>query len=133
MPTPTPTPEPRVEAAPPARAPATGRETAPSPVFGVPQVIDTGTLRFASRTVRLVGVKGEAGDHAREMNGYIGGREVDCVPFGRASHRCELDGYDLSEVVLFNGGARATDDAPPYLQAAEARARADRVGLWGGR
>lgn len=133
LPLPAPAPEPSAAAPPPARAPATGREAPAGPVFGVPQVIDTGTLRFAARTVRLVGVDGEAGTHAREMNGYIGGREVDCVPFGRASHRCELDGYDLSEVVLFNGGARATEDAPPYLQAAEARARSDRVGIWGGR
>lgn len=128
-----PLPNPDAGAPPAARAPVTGREAETGPVFGVPQVVDTGTLRFASRTVRLIGVRGEAGSHAREMNGYIGGREVDCVPFGRATYRCELDGYDLSEVVLFNGGARARDDAPPYLRAAEARARADRVGIWGGR
>ncbi len=130
---PAPAPEPRLGVPPPARAPATGREAAAGPVFGVPRVVDTGTLRFASRTVRLVGVDGEPGAQAREMDGYIGGREVDCVPFGLASHRCELDGYDLSEVVLFNGAARTTADAPPYLKAAEARARAERVGIWGGR
>jgi len=33
-------------------------------------------------------------------------------------HRCEVDGWDLSEAVLFNGGGRATRDAPPALQAA---------------
>ena len=67
------------------------------------------------------------------MNSYIGGREVACVPFAGAAHRCEVGGYDLSEVVLFNGGARATGDAPGDLKAAETRARQERVGIWAAR
>jgi endonuclease YncB( thermonuclease family) len=66
------------------------------------------------------------------MNGYIGGREVACVPFSGTAHRCEVGGYDLSEVVLFNGGGRASGDAPADLKDAEARARSAGVGIWGG-
>ena len=38
--------------------------------------------------------------------------------------RCRIYATDLSEVVLFNGGGRATPGATPELQAAEAGARA---------
>ena len=135
-----------VEAVPVAPAPAPDPDPAPIPevapapapppiqtVIGVPGVIDTATLEFDGRRVRLAGVVGEGGRFASDMNSYIGGREVACVPFAGAAHRCEVGGYDLSEVVLFNGGARATGDAPGDLKAAETRARQERVGIWAAR
>jgi penicillin-binding protein 1A len=36
----------------------------------------------------------------------------------------------LSEVILSNGGARATPDAPAELLAAEEEARSARLGIW---
>ena len=45
-------------------------------------------------------------------------------------HRCQVDGYDLSEAVLYNGGGRATADATPEMKEAEAHARTERLGVW---
>ena len=56
---------------------------------------------------------------------------MSCRPAGSgAFHRCEVDGHDLSQVVLFNGGGRATADATPELRAAEQHARTGRLGVW---
>lgn len=96
---------------------------------GQPRVVDTGTLAFGTRLVRLAGVEGERGAPVRTMAEYLRGKEVACIPVG-AAHRCEVAGYDLAEVVLWNGGARATSDAAPALKAAESAARAGRRGIW---
>jgi 1A family penicillin-binding protein len=98
---------------------------------GVPRVVDTATLAFGARIVRLAGVEGERGEPARDMAAYLGGKEVVCTPSG-AAHRCEVGGYDLAEVVVWNGGARAAPDAAPALKSAEAAARAARRGIWAG-
>jgi membrane peptidoglycan carboxypeptidase len=105
----------------------------PEPLDGVPAVIDTGTLRLGARIVRLEGVQGEGGRFAREMARYIGRREVVCEPTEPNRFRCEVDGWNLSEAVLFNGGGRATPDARLALRNAESSARAQRKGLWAGR
>ncbi|MBK5954963.1 nuclease, partial [Rhodospirillum rubrum] len=94
-------------------------------------VVDTGTLRLGGRVVRLEGVKGLTGRPARDMAGYIGDRSVTCRPAGRERWRCDVEGWDLSEVALFNGGARATADAPADLVAAERKARQAGRGVWG--
>jgi endonuclease YncB( thermonuclease family) len=100
-------------------------------VRGVPRVIDTATLAFGPRIVRLAGVEGESGALARNMAEYLRGKEVACTPSG-AAHRCEVGGFDLAEVVLWNGGGRAAPDAAPALKAAETTARAERRGIWTG-
>src|SRR3546814_18247759 len=64
------------------------------------------------------------------MSDYIGGREVLCRPAPGGRHRCEVDGWDLSEVVLFNGGGRATADAPADYVKAERKERTQRRGTW---
>jgi penicillin-binding protein 1A len=114
-------------------APATP-EAAPPPAArtlrGVPELVDTGTLRLGRETVRLVGVDGVQGRHAEEMRAYIAGREVVCEPAGPNVHRCMLGRNDLSRAVLYNGGGRATPDAPSDLREAEERARARKRGLW---
>jgi 1A family penicillin-binding protein len=99
-------------------------------LVGVPFVIDTGTLRIGNRRIRLEGVDGLAGLAARHMAEYIGGREVACRRTTAKRFRCEVDGWDLSEVVLYNGGGRATKTAPPDLVEAERNARDARRGLW---
>jgi endonuclease YncB( thermonuclease family) len=48
-------------------------------------------------------------------------------------YRCGVDNQDLSRVVLFNGGGRATANATQELRAAEQEARSTRVGIWSGR
>ena len=112
-----------------ADGPAAGR----SPRVGVPVLADTATLRIDGRIVRLLGVEGVAGAPARNMAGYIGGREVACRPAKQARYLCVVDGKDLSEVVLFNGGGRATPDAPPELLEAERKARQEERGIWSAR
>ncbi len=102
------------------------------PVAGRAAVVDTGTLRIAGQVVRLAGVVGFAGEHAREMALYLAGREVVCetVPAQPGFHRCRAGERDLSEVVVFNGGGRAAADAEPTLRQAEERARAAGRGMW---
>lgn len=106
------------------------RPREPRVLKGVPRIVDTATLRFGRKDVRLVGVAAGGRGFANSMESYIGGRRVTCRPYDARTHRCEVGGFDLSEVVIFNGGARASGDAPAYLRKAEARARKGRRGLW---
>jgi endonuclease YncB( thermonuclease family) len=109
---------------------------APSPakpvaLVGVPEVIDTATLRIEGRLVRLTGVEWARGAQGADLARYLGGRPVTCRPKGANDiYRCIVDGRDLSEVVLYNGGARATSDAEPELLAAETYAKAEKIGVW---
>lgn len=99
-------------------------------LVGTPEVIDTGTLRIAGRQVRLEGVGGTAGPQARALASYIGDRPAVCRQAEADRYRCEVDGWNLSEVVLHNGGGRATATAPPDLIEAERRAREAGRGIW---
>lgn len=102
----------------------------PEVLRGVPRVIDTATLRFGRKNIRLVGVATGGDSFVSSMESYIGGRRVTCQPFNARFHSCEVGGFDLSEVVIFNGGALATRNAPAYLREAEAKAREGRRGIW---
>ena len=97
---------------------------------GVPEVLDTGTLAMGGRVLRLAGVAGLPGEPGAMMAQWIGGRAADCIAGEGNAWRCRVEGRDLSELVLSNGGGRATADAPPELRRAEAAARAARLGLW---
>ena len=98
---------------------------------GVPEVIDTATLRVDGKVVRLFGVEWARGGLAEDLTRYLQGREVTCSPAASPDrYRCQVDGRDLSEVVLFNGGGRATPNATPELVAAENYARTERIGIW---
>jgi endonuclease YncB( thermonuclease family) len=97
---------------------------------GVPTVVDTATLRVDGRDVRLLGVAGLEGEYAARMAAYIDGREVRCVLVGADRYRCDLDGKDLAQAVLFNGGGRAEVDATPELRDAERHARSRNRGIW---
>jgi endonuclease YncB( thermonuclease family) len=92
-------------------------------------VVDTGTLQIRGQSLRLFGIEGTNGSAARELGRYIRGREAVCEPMADA-YRCRINGQDLSEVILFNGGARTTAEATSELVAAEEQARAARVGVW---
>ena len=90
-------------------------------------------LEIQGRIVRLFGVEGERGRAVREFRRYLGNREVVCEPAGGNDYRCRVDDQDLSRVVLFNGGGRASANASAELRALEQQARSSRVGIWGGR
>ena len=98
---------------------------------GIPEVIDTATLRVGGKVVRLFGVEWVRGGQADELSKYLRGRQVSCQPApGSSAHICTVEGRDLSEVVLFNGGGRASAEATPDLAAAEDHARTERLGVW---
>ena len=103
-----------------------------SMIEGVPLVVDTATLLFGDRLVHLAGVSGENGRFAQDMVRYIGARQVTCRPadVSGPQYRCQVGDYDLAQAVLFNGGGRATPDAPGELKSAEQKARSAGRGLW---
>ncbi|MEH3145367.1 MAG: hypothetical protein PGN34_08460 [Methylobacterium frigidaeris] len=107
------------------------KPAAPRALAGVAEVIDTATLRLGGEVVHLFGVEWVKGSQPQDLTGYLAGRPVTCQPVpGGESHQCAVDGHDLSEVVLYNGGGRATSGATPDLIEAERRARAEKVGIW---
>ncbi len=79
----------------------------------MPAVIDTGTLAFRGRVVKLLGLEGQGGHLARQLANYLRRREVECAAGGPEGTRCTLDGEDLAGLILTAGGARAREDAPP--------------------
>ena len=112
-----------------AKRPATPQDEPESKLTGVPRVLNSGTIVVNNTTVRLYGVRGAAGEHAKALTSYIAGRPVECQRTG-AKYRCTVGGVDLSEVVLSKGGGRADRTATPELKAAEAKARGEGLGIW---
>ncbi|MCJ2065120.1 nuclease [Methylobacterium sp. J-088] len=103
----------------------------PNAIAGQAQVIDTATLKVGGKVMHLFGVEWVRGGQAEELARYIGSRQVTCQPApGSATMNCLVDGRDISEVVLFNGGGRASPEASPELVAAEDHARSERLGVW---
>ena len=122
--------EPPPESESPAVTPEPPRPAA-NAVTGQVQVIDTATLRLNGKLVRLFGVEWVRGGQADELTRYINNRPVTCQPVpGSENQICQIEGRDLSEVVLFNGGGRASSEATPELVAAEDHARSERLGVW---
>src|SRR5262249_48239997 len=102
-------------------------------IRGVPVVQNTGTLEIEGRVVRLFGIEGVRGRAVREFRRYLANREVACEPTASGSdYRCRVEDQDLSRVVLFNGGGRASANAPAELRELEQQARSTRVGIWSG-
>lgn len=113
------------EPRPPAEAPPANAVTGPA------QVIDTATLRVNGKLMRLFGVEWVRGGQAEDLTKYLAGRPITCQPGpGSENFLCQVEGRDLSEVVLFNGGGRASSEATPELVAAEDHARTERIGVW---
>ncbi|WP_336488650.1 nuclease [Methylobacterium nigriterrae] len=111
--------------------PAPGPPANPNEISGQAEVIDTATLRVAGKLVHLFGVEWVRGGQADELTRYLAGRTVACQPVtGSQNVLCQVEGRDLSEVVLFNGGGRASPEATPDLVAAEDHARTERLGVW---
>lgn len=99
-------------------------------LLGKAAVVDTATLRIAGHVVRLEGVIGFGGRQARNLTNYIAQREVLCRPTKPDRYRCSVGGWDLSEVVLFNGGGRPLPAVDPTLRAAAREAQRTRRGIW---
>jgi hypothetical protein len=106
---------------------------ATEPLRGEASALDTATLNLNGKLMKLFGVEGWRNSRAlRDFNRYLEKGEVECQPIAeQASYRCTLGGQDLSQVVLFNGGGRASSEATPELLATEEQARSARVGIWG--
>jgi 1A family penicillin-binding protein len=117
-----------------ADAPEPGADRAavprPGTIGGAAAVLDTATLEVAGQIVRLLGVEGSDGRVARLLGRFLRRRAVVCEPASAQAYRCRVGDQDLSALVLFNGGGRATADAPPELRAAEERGREMRAGFW---
>ena len=99
---------------------------------GEASAINTATLNIDGKLVRLYGVEGWRNGRAlRDFGRYLDRGDVECTPFGdQGTYRCTLEGQDLSKVVLFNGGGRASAEATPELLATEEEARSARAGIW---
>jgi len=115
--------------------PGTGVPVAVGPdpgARGAAEVLDTATLAIRGRRIQLEGIVGDVDRRVvRPLARFLWRREVVCAPTTAPErYRCSVDGQDLSEVILSNGGARATPDAPAELLAAEEEARSARLGIW---
>lgn len=124
---------PRGDAAPtPGSATAERTEPTAGPeIRGVPEVIDTATLRLEGKVIRLFGVEWDRGGVGDELSSYLRGRLVTCKPAGQGdAYRCAVDGRDLSQAILYNGGGRAASSATPELIEAENHARSQKIGVW---
>lgn len=124
----------------PTAAPGSSAAIASAPVVagsdagarGAADVIDMATLVVRGRKIQLEGVLGDDDRRSvRTLARFLRRREVICEPSGTPDHyRCNVDGQNLSQVILSNGGARATPDAAAELLAAEDEARSARLGIW---
>jgi membrane peptidoglycan carboxypeptidase len=99
---------------------------------GAAEVLDTATLWVRGRKIQLEGILGDEDRRmVRPLARFLRRREVICAPSAAPErYRCTVEGQDLSEVILSNGGGRATADAPAELLAAEEEARSARLGIW---
>ena len=95
-----------------------------------PEVLDTATIRIAGKLLRLYGVEWAPGGKVDDLRSYLHNREVRCEAGADTAFRCKVDGQDLSRVVLYNGGGKATMYAPLDLKTAEAHAREAGLGVW---
>jgi penicillin-binding protein 1A len=113
-------------------APASPQANPDAGARGVADVLDTATLAIRGRRFQLEGIVGDDDRRAlRALARFLRRREVVCVSAPTAErYRCNVDGQNLSEIILSNGGARATPDAPADLLAAEDEARSARIGIW---
>lgn len=122
-------------------------------VFGDARVIDASTLEVTGVTVHLYGIAApKPGDECPIRGtirdcGHIAATglmdltiasTVRCRSLGGEEEhrprvrRCTVDGYDLSEGMVYTGWARALPEAPQSLHEAERVARSRVHGLWQG-
>ena len=105
----------------------------PDTVDGVAKVITTADLDIGGQKVTLSSIVGDSGSgYVQQLQTIIDsqGGNLHCVR-QTSGYQCKLPtGIDIALSALFNGGARATDDAPAaYKNQAKSAQTAGR-GLW---
>ncbi len=119
--------------------------------FRRPLVLDAGTLRHKTLTIRLAGLDAPAvsetcpsrlggswpcGRRARTaLRAFVRRRAITCdqiseVAPGLIAAQCRRQDTDLSDWMIAQGWARPQEDAPQALRAASEAARAKRKGIW---
>jgi endonuclease YncB( thermonuclease family) len=119
--------------------------------FRRPLVLDAGTLRHKTLTIRLAGLDAPevsetcpsrlggswpCGRRARTaLRAFVRRRAITCdqiseVAPGLIAAQCRRQDTDLSEWMIAQGWARPADDAPEALREAGDAARAKRKGIW---
>jgi hypothetical protein len=110
-----------------------GTPDLPDHVSGSAKVLTTATVVVDGQRLQLVGIKGESGDHAAQLQILINaqGGSLDCTRHGKQFVCALPDGIDIARAALFNGAARPTANASAdYRQQAESAKSAGR-GVWG--
>jgi endonuclease YncB( thermonuclease family) len=150
-----PPPAPTAVAASPTAAAQAAKPQGPQALTGPAQAVDGATLTVAGQTIRLQGVQAppaalvcrtnvmeyRCGDIARRvLDSFAGGAPVACMPASGAAQASgtvaicrNRRGWDLAAMQVEAGWAivQGTLDSSPY-RAEQARAQANRVGLWPG-
>lgn len=114
-------------------------------VTGTATAVDGATLTVDGRTVRLYGIVAPlAGQRCRSgalpwlcgaaakefLQGLVAGRRVICDVVSAPWARCEIGDDDLARSVVSAGWAVADPGTGDAYREAEAKARADKTGLW---
>lgn len=121
---------------------------ADKPISGAAEASDGDTLRIGAVRVRLFGIDApELGQHCGEwpcgaaaatrLTELAGAGPATCTPrdtdrYGRVVATCTVAGVDLGDRLVAEGLARAYVRYGDDYAAVEARAKAERVGLWRG-
>lgn len=121
-------------------------------IFGRARVVDGDTLSIGADRVRLFGIDAPEHDQTCDRGGQVwacgqaatealaevvGRARLSCEVqdrdrYGRAVAICAAGGTDLAEALVERGAAMAYRRYSLRYVAAETRARAGRVGIWGG-
>jgi len=104
----------------------------PDTVSGPAKVVTTSSLLINGQPVSLVGINGQGGTYATELQSVIDaqGGTVNCTRQSQ-QYVCKLaSGIDIALTSLYNGGAQPTADAPDTYQTQAKAAQAAGRGVW---
>ena len=133
-------------------APGVGQSSKAAPIYGVARAGDGDSLDINGTRMRLFGIDAPEFDQtctkdgaqwacgaeaADQLSRLVTGREVRCTPTGvdqyqRTLARCTVGGSDVNAAMVERGYAIAFRKYSIDYVAAEARAKAARLGMWAG-